>query len=100
MKMTSWECLLPLEWDLEMCTLHILEVCKGSDILGEGSVSVMAGWWREHLSKVCLGFLDFENVGREVSREQKSQLRGRGGCVINEVKERRGVELTDFKGLI
>lgn len=98
--MTSWECLLPLEWDLEMCTLHILEVCKGSDILGEGSVSAMAGWWREHLSKVCLGFLDFENVGREVSREQMSQLRGRGGCVINEVKERRGVELTDFKGLI
>lgn len=49
---------------------------------------------------MCLGFLDFENVGREVSREQMSQLRGRGGCVINEVKERRGVELTDFKGLI
>lgn len=29
-----------------------------------------------------------------------SQLRGRGGCVGNEVKEMRGMELNDFKGLI
>ena len=29
-------------WDLEMCTLHILQGCKGSDVLGEGSGSDMA----------------------------------------------------------
>ena len=43
-------------WDVEICALHIVEGCKGSDVVGGWSVSDRAPWWRECLSEMSVRF--------------------------------------------